>query len=94
MDLIIIGSATAIGGAILAGIFFVILRIYLVYKAIKEMLRNEIIKTYNEYNGGKKLNHYELETVNKFYDLYKLLGGNGYAETVIMKIKTGIKDKK
>lgn len=90
VNLIIAGLATALGGAALTALFLFVRKIYFAYKSVIEMLRNEIIKIHEKYSKDASLTKYEQEEINKLYDLYKSLGGNGYAETLVMEIKRSI----
>lgn len=53
---------------------------------LKALLRNEIIRIYENYSILGYCPNYMKENVNEIYNNYKLLGGNGYASNIIDKI--------
>jgi len=62
-------------------------------KRNQQQLVNQEMLLWRIKDGGKKaiaagaITHEELEDLNRAYTLYKSLGGNGFAEAVMAKIK-------
>lgn len=55
--------------------------------AIQALLRVEIIRIYNKYIELNYLPIYELENVEKLFEQYKNLGGNGAIEGLVEQLK-------
>ena len=56
-------------------------------KANKCSLRNDILDIYDRCKERGKITHYQLQSINYSYDLYKKLKGNSFVDEIIEKVK-------
>ncbi len=56
-------------------------------EATKCSLRNDILDIYDRCKSDKKITHYELESIEHSYELYKRLKGNSFVEEVVSRVK-------
>ena len=61
--------------------------IYLIKKALRCSLRNDILDIYDRCKEKGKITHYQLQSINYSYDVYKKLGGNSFIDEIIDRLK-------
>lgn len=59
----------------------------LIKKALKCSLRNDILDIYDRCKENKKITHYQLQSINYSYDVYKKLKGNSFVDEILERIK-------
>ena len=59
----------------------------LIKKANKCSLRNDILDIYDRCKERGKITHYQLQSINYSYDLYKKLKGNSFVDEIIDKVR-------
>lgn len=55
-------------------------------KGIKCSLRNDILDIYDRCKETRKITHYQLQSIQYSYDVYKKLGGNSFVDEIVRKI--------
>ena len=55
---------------------------------IKCSLRNDILDIYDRCKDTKKITHYQLESIQYSYTIYKKLKGNSFVEEIVRKVKS------
>lgn len=58
-----------------------------IQKGTKCTLRNDILDIYDRCKENKKITHYQLQSINYSYDVYKKLKGNSFVDEIIERIK-------
>lgn len=61
--------------------------IQLIKKALKCSLRNDILDIYDRCKENGKITHYQLQSINYSYDVYKKLKGNSFVDEILERIK-------
>ena len=56
-------------------------------KSTKCSLRNDILDIYDRCNEIGKITHYQLQSINYSYDMYKKLKGNSFVDEIMERIK-------
>lgn len=59
-----------------------------IIKGIKCSLRNDILEIYDRCKEHKEISHYQLESIEYSYELYKKLKGNSFVKEIITRIKS------
>lgn len=62
-------------------------RLVLVENGLQALLRDRIIQSYNHYIDKGNCPIYALENVNKMYDEYHALGGNGTVTKLVNELR-------
>lgn len=55
-------------------------------ESTKCSLRNDILEIYDRCKNDKKITHYQLESIQYSYELYKKLKGNSFVEDVVRRV--------
>lgn len=56
-------------------------------KSTKCTLRNDILAIYDRCKESGKITHYQMQSINYSYDVYKKLKGNSFVDDIIDRIK-------
>lgn len=70
---------------ILSTMFMLILTIF---NGIKCSLRNDILEIYDRCKDKKQITHYQLQSIDYSYALYKKLRGNSFVDEIKERIKS------
>lgn len=73
--------------ALVAEIGVILGFIQLIKKALKCSLRNDILDIYDRCKESGKITHYQLQSINYSYDVYKKLKGNSFVDEILERIK-------
>lgn len=57
-------------------------------ESTKCSLRNDILEIYDRCKNEKKITHYQLESIQYSYELYKKLKGNSFVEDVVRRVNS------
>lgn len=57
------------------------------YKGIRCSLRNDILDIYDRCKSTGKITHYQLQSIEYSYSLYKKLKGNSFVDEIVDRIK-------
>ena len=58
-----------------------------ILKGTKCSLRNDILEIWDRCNEKKEITHYQLQSIQYSYDLYKKLKGNSFIEEIMKRIE-------
>lgn len=58
-----------------------------IHKSSKCSLRNDILDIYDRCKEKGQITHYQLQSIQYSYDLYKKLKGNSFIDEIIERIK-------
>lgn len=58
------------------------------FEGIKCSLRNDILEIYDRCKDTKQITHYQLQSLEYSYKLYKSLKGNSFVDEIHNRIKT------
>lgn len=58
-----------------------------IIEGIKCSLRNDILDIYDRCKEKKQITHYQLESIQYSYTIYKKLGGNSFVDEIMKRIK-------
>lgn len=58
-----------------------------ILKGIKCSLRNDILDIWDRCKEQKQITHYQLQSIQYSYELYKKLKGNSFIEEIMKRIK-------
>ena len=61
--------------------------IKVIVKSTKCTLRNDILAIYDRCKESGKITHYQMQSINYSYDVYKKLKGNSFVDDIIDRIK-------
>lgn len=67
------------------GALFVFARF--IFEGIKCSLRNDILDIYDRCKDKRQITHYQLESIQYSYTIYKKLGGNSFVDEIMERIK-------
>ena len=58
-----------------------------IFEGIKCSLRNDILDIYDRCKDKKQITHYQLESIQYSYTIYKKLGGNSFVDEIMERIR-------
>ena len=58
-----------------------------ILKGTKCSLRNDILDIWDKCNAKKEITHYQLQSIQYSYELYKKLKGNSFVDEIMKRIK-------
>lgn len=58
-----------------------------ILKGTKCSLRNDILEIYDRCKDDKKITHYQLQSIQYSYELYKKLKGNSFVDEIVVRIR-------
>ena len=58
-----------------------------ILKGTKCSLRNDILDIWDRCNEKKQITHYQLQSIQYSYDLYKKLKGNSFIDEIMDRVK-------
>ena len=58
-----------------------------ILEGTKCSLRNDILDIYDRCKDDKKISHYQLQSIQYSYELYKKLKGNSFVDNILERVK-------